>query len=187
MDFSLFKRKKETKEIASIASNCETTSPQVSIGIEKDCETGNRETDLYKYMIDSDRDIAMSTIDTVNNVGNMATGIINKALDVWHTSMIVEQNIATINAQTTVQLAEIAGRYTTMQQALMTMYGERHGALQKHYDVLEKALVSNDRELIIASLKGVSSIVVSNPYADFAKFMDAWNNNSKDNPLELDF
>ena len=184
MAFSLFKRNKwNSKELISDESSYETAYPEE----DKDYELRNRVLDTYQSMIDSDRDVALASLNTINNVGDLVAGLLNKGLDVWHTSMIVEQNIAAINSQTTVQLAEIAARYTTIQQALMSMYGERHGALQKHYDALDKALASNDRDLIIVSLKGVSSIVVSNPFEDFAKFMDAWENNSKDKPLELDF
>ncbi|MCH5239798.1 MAG: hypothetical protein J1F38_06215 [Muribaculaceae bacterium] len=188
MAFSLFKRNKgNSKELIANQSSYETSYSEEIKKEYKDYELNNRVLDTYQSKIDSDRDVALASLNTINNVGGMVTGLINKGLDVWHTSMIVEQNIAAINSQTTVQLAEIAARYTTIQQALMSMYGERHGALQKHYDVLDKALASNDRDLIIASLKGVSSIVVSNPFEDFAKFMDAWENNSKDKPLELDF
>lgn len=51
--------------------------------------------------------------------------------------------------------------------------------------VLDKALKSNDRELIIGALQGISSIVVKNPLEDIAKLAFALQNPKQ--RLELDF
>ena len=70
-------------------------------------------------------------------------------------------------------------------EVIQGTFGQREKGLQAHYQVLERALESNDREMIVASLKGISSIVVTNPLESFSNFIEAWNN--KDKPLELDF
>lgn len=54
-------------------------------------------------------------------------------------------------------------------------FGERDKALTKHYDLLDKAVASNDRDLILASLQGISSVVTKSPLDDFEKFVELYN------------
>ena len=68
---------------------------------------------------------------------------------------------------------------------LTQIFAERSTALMAHYKTLDQALVSDDRELIIASLKGISSIVSQNPLESFAEFTKALDND--DEVLNLDF
>jgi hypothetical protein len=76
-------------------------------------------------------------------------------------------------------------RYQLCRDVLSRVFSERQTALNAHYATLDKALGTNDRELIIASLKGISSIVETNPlesFKDFTKVLD-----NKDETLYLDF
>ena len=59
-------------------------------------------------------------------------------------------------------------------------FGERDKALVKHYDLLDKAVDSNDRDLILASLQGISSIVTKSPLDDFEKFVELYNDPSQE-------
>ena len=63
-------------------------------------------------------------------------------------------------------------------------FGERDKALSKHYDLLDNAINSNDREMILVALHGISSIVTKSPLDDFEKFVELYNDTSQ--PL-LDF
>lgn len=107
----------------------------------------------------------------------------NKLIDVYNTSLIVEQNIEAIRGATAVQLANISARFQLQQTALEHIFGQRQQGLNAHFETLNRALNSDDREEILASLRGISSIVTSSPLQDFEKFSEAWESNN----LVLDF
>lgn len=89
-----------------------------------------------------------------------------------------------INAWSNVQMANTIAKYKVCQQFLESTFGERNGALQKHYELMDKAIESGDRELILASLQGISNIVTKSPLDDLEQFYEVFNN--PDLPL-LDF
>lgn len=64
------------------------------------------------------------------------------------------------------------------------MFGEREKALDVHYRTLDKAIESNDRELIVAAIQGISTIVTKTPLEDLERLAQLYNDSSA--PL-LDF
>lgn len=82
------------------------------------------------------------------------------------------------------RLAAIAMKYKICEDFLEKTFGEREKALSNDYAVLNKAIETNDRELIIQAMKNISSIVVKSPLEDFESFVQLFNDESK--PL-LDF
>lgn len=127
----------------------------------------------------------MDTIDTGLNLADKGMNMIGDITRVYEKSMEIKRDIALIQASTAVELKKIASQYELCQNVLQGVFGQRQEALTAHYKVLEKALEGDDRTLIIASLRGISEIVISNPLESYSKFIEAWNDNSK--PLELDF
>lgn len=127
----------------------------------------------------------MDTIDTGLNLADKGMNMIGDITRVYEKSLEIKRNIALIQASTAVELKKIASQYELCQNVLQGVFEQRQEALAAHYEVLEKALEGDDRTLIIASLRGISEIVISNPFESYSKFIEAWNDNSK--PLELDF
>lgn len=119
------------------------------------------------------------------NLGNNIVGVTDKALDVWNESQRIKQNIAAIEAVKEVELQKIVAKFELCKEMLTQTFGQRQQGLNVHYKMLDQALASNDRTLIIESLRGISTIVASNPLEDFTKFIEAWDD--KEKPLELDF
>lgn len=119
------------------------------------------------------------------NLGSDIVGVADKALDVWNESQRIKQNIAAIDAVKEVELQKIVAKFELCKEILTQTFGQRQQGLNAHYKMLDQALASNDRALIIESLRGISTIVASNPLEDFTKFVEAWDN--KEKPLELDF
>ena len=142
-------------------------------------------------IVDSDTAIMVDQVmgndsfSQVTNLANTAMSVAGRALDVWQESKRIEQNIAMIETVKEVELQNIVAKFELCKEMLTQTFGQRQQGLNAHYKMLDKALDSNDREMIIASLKGISSIVASNPLEDFSNFIEAWNDKSK--PLELDF
>lgn len=132
-----------------------------------------------------ERDYAVNKLHAGVAVAQQGLQTFDKALDVWRYSKMVEQNIAQIQGATAIELAKISAKFQNQQTALMGIFGQRQQGLSGQFEVLEKAMKENDRELIIESLRGISTIVTSSPLEDFEKLAQAWEDKSK--PLELDF
>lgn len=120
-------------------------------------------------------------------VAGMANDLAQKALSVYQTSLQVEQNIAAIRAASDVKLAEITSKFEFCKAALDHVFQDRHSALSAHYCVLSEAMKSNDRDMIINALHGISSIVVTSPLSDFKEIVSNWDGYTRKKPLELDF
>ncbi len=129
----------------------------------------------------------LTSVDAKLKVAEMGIDLAKQALDVYNTSLMVEQNIAAIRASSEVQLAQIASKYEFCRSTLEHVFKDRHSGLAAHYCVLDNAMKSNDREMVLAALRGISSIVVSSPLSDFKDVVNNWDSYSKEKPLELDF
>ena len=139
-------------------------------------------------MIANGKEVVDEATDTFNRGVQVVEDVISlqhRIVDVWQESRRIDQNIATINAAKEVELQKIAAKFTLCREALAQRFGERHQGLTAHYRVLENAIKSNDREMIISSLRGISNIVASNPLEDFTAFMGIMDDEKK--ILELDF
>lgn len=115
----------------------------------------------------------MDTIDTGLNLADKGMNMIGDITRVYEKSLEIKRNIALIQASTAVELKKIASQYELCQNVLQGVFGQRQEALAAHYEVLEKALEGDDRTLIIASLRGISEIVISNPLESYSKFIEA--------------
>lgn len=143
-----------------------------------------QETDNGLSMADREM-MAYNNFSQMMDLGNNVVGLADKAMDVWRESKRIEQNISMIEAAKEVELQKIAAKFELCKEMLTQTFGQRQQGLNAHYKMLDQALASNDRTLIIESLRGISTIVASNPLEDFSKFVEAWND--KEKPLELDF
>lgn len=106
--------------------------------------------------------------------------IVQNVTEVYNMHQRTEQMRLWSNAQITSTIA----RYKACHEFLSHTFEERGGALQKHYDVLDRAIESGDKELIIAAMQGISSIVTTSPLQDLEEFAKVFND--PDAPL-LDF
>ncbi len=172
-----FKKKDETSEALTVCEVSEVNSPDELITIHSQPPCIN----------DSMSSILQDSYSTNLQMAEMTVGLVRQAMDVYQTSLQVEQNIAAIRAASDVQLANITNKFEFCKNALEHVFQDRHSALSAHYAVLGDAMQSNDRELIIAALKGISSIVITSPLSDFKEIVSTWDGYSAKKPLELDF
>lgn len=111
--------------------------------------------------------------------------IINKATSFWKENRQLSQEIKKLELTSNLQIQKITQRYELCRDTLNVVFAERGTALMAHYKTLDKALESDDRELIIASLNGISNIVAQNPLESFFEFTKVLDN--VDEVLTLDF
>ncbi len=121
---------------------------------------------------------------TVNNMVNAASNLANNIVDVYAQCKEAEERSERMRVWGQVNMAETVAKFKSCQMFLDRVFGERDAALSKHYDLLDKAVASNDKDLIIAAIKGISTIVTKSPLEDLEAFAKVFNDESQ--PL-LDF
>lgn len=131
------------------------------------------------------KDVASRTMSSLSTYVRNNPDIVNRATDIWAENNRLSKEIRKLELESSVQIQKITQRYELCRDVLTQIFAERATALVAHYKTLDKALASDDRELIIASLKGISSIVSQNPLESFAEFTKALDN--EDEVLNLDF
>ena len=121
---------------------------------------------------------------SVANITSQLNATANRALDVYENSQRVKRDVEALHAWSNVELAKIAAKYKSCELFLNKTFSERSQALEAFYKILDNAIENNDRESLIAAMRGMSDIVTSSPLQDFEKFAELYNDTSK--PL-LDF
>lgn len=111
--------------------------------------------------------------------------LMENIVNVYQRSKEINRDINLIQASKEVELKRLASQFELCREVIQGTFGQRQEGLIAHYKVLDKAIETDDREMIVAALRGISSIVTSNPLESYSKFLEAWNDKSK--PLELDF
>ena len=126
----------------------------------------------------------------VNCFMQNANGITANAAQVAETYRAcqeISRDIEAIKAKRDVELARIVAGFKICNEVLDKTFGERAGALEKHYQTLDKALESGNNELVIAALQGISGIVTTSPLESFQQTVDQLMKIKRDDVLELDF
>jgi hypothetical protein len=82
------------------------------------------------------------------------------------------------------RIIKTLAQFKQNQELIERIFGERDRALSKYYQTLDAALLSNDRELIIASMQEISKVVTTSPLAEIERLSKIYDDTSQ--PL-LDF
>ncbi|RRD91956.1 hypothetical protein EII33_05955 [Bacteroides heparinolyticus] len=120
-------------------------------------------------------------------IGKGALELFNKPenrellIEIWNKN----NEIKKLKIQSHTEIERIVKRYELCRNVLTLIFAERTKGLAAHYEALDKALASNDRELIINSLRGISTIIAQNPLESFSTLTAILNN--EDETLKLDF
>jgi len=111
-----------------------------------------------------------------------ALQFLRDALDVYKRSREIALEIATIEAKTQVALAQVTAKHALYRKALDMIFEERRDVIAKHFDVIEKGIAANDRELILGGLQGLGQVVASSPFANISELAKVLEGNT---PLEF--
>lgn len=152
------------------------------MGIDQTIDNAEAVETVYPDLLPVELSKSVTTkINELNKLGGMAS----KVADAYMESKRINANIKALRITTSAVVKMHADQILHARECLTMVFAERSAALNKHYSVLDKALKSDDRELIIASLQGISSIVVANPLDKIGEYVKALNNPKA--PLQLDF
>lgn len=111
--------------------------------------------------------------------------LISQGLDFIKSERAMSYELKRLEIESNERIVCITQKYQAFRDFLTCVYGERSKALNAHYATLDKALNNNDREIIIASLRGISSIVEKNPIEQFESFQKVLRNDQETLYLEF--
>lgn len=137
--------------------------------------------DNLKSLINKGSNTAVKVVDFVKEHPEFVSSI----QSIWIENKRAAVQLEYIKSKNEIDILNIAKKYELMRDALVVLFGERQTALNAHYATLDQALNTNDREIILESLRGISTIVAQNPLESFSEFSKIWND--KDETLYLDF
>lgn len=130
---------------------------------------------------------ALSQLCQVAQSGRDMFADANQMMETYRACQEISRDIESIKAKRDVELARIVAGFKLCNDLLDKTFGERAGALDKHYQALDKGLESGNNELVIAALRGISGIVTTCPMESFQKTVDKMFSTQRDDVLELDF
>lgn len=87
-----------------------------------------------------------------------------------------QRDLAEIGARRDLLIAEVTRRYDLYQSVFNQVFAERRDAVDRYFEIVERGITTNNKELIINGLQGVSGIVASSPFAniqELAKMMES--------------
>lgn len=95
-----------------------------------------------------------------------AMSFFNSLLEAYREEQNLRRDLAKIEAMKDVVLTEITKRYELYHRVFDRIFDERKDAINRHFDIIDRGIAANDKELIIEGLRGLSTIVSSSPFAN---------------------
>lgn len=92
-----------------------------------------------------------------------------KLTNAYKEAKTTEREIAVIEAQKEVLLTNIEKKYDLYYKVFNRIFNERENAINKSFDIIDKGLENDDKDLISMGLKSLSKIVSSSPFGDIQK------------------
>jgi hypothetical protein len=92
---------------------------------------------------------------------------------------ITKRETARYDAAVKIITTEINRKYDLWEKVFTEIFKERRVSILKTFEIIDKGMEKNDKELINMGLMGLSTIVVSSPFADIDKMINAINTGQK--------
>ena len=78
--------------------------------------------------------------------------------------------IRRIDAMENVMITKIITDYDRFNKLLFATFAERSKTIEKHFEVIDKGIKDNDRDMILGGLKCLGDFVKDSPYGNFDRF-----------------
>src|SRR5690349_10514294 len=78
-----------------------------------------------------------------------ALSFFNSLMDAYREEQNLRRDVAKIEAMRDVVLTEITKRYELYHRVFDRIFDERKEAIDRHFDIIDRGIAANDRELII--------------------------------------
>ncbi|MCL6444441.1 MAG: hypothetical protein K6T83_13480 [Alicyclobacillus sp.] len=90
----------------------------------------------------------------------------SRLTDAYREHQVTKRDIARIEAQKDIVLTAIQKRYDAFYFVFNKIFEERRESIHKIFEVIDRGMKENDRELLSMGLKNLSTIVSSSPFSD---------------------
>ncbi|MCL1991457.1 MAG: hypothetical protein FWG66_00725 [Spirochaetes bacterium] len=108
-----------------------------------------------------------------------ATEVFSQVMGFFRECENTKRETARYDAMAKVLTMEINRKYDLWEKVFTHVFSERHASILKTFEVINKGMQTNDKDMINMGLMGLSTIVASSPFADFDKVINAVSNGQK--------
>ena len=84
-------------------------------------------------------------------------------------SELTKREIKKYESMKEVMIQEITGKYKFYEFFFSKVFEERGEAIKKDFEIIDKGMKENNRDLISAGVSGLSQVVASSPFTDIDK------------------
>ena len=84
-----------------------------------------------------------------------------------------------VKLENNTQIVRILAKFQTNKDILEKVFGERERSLGKLFDLMDKALDSDDHELLLQSMQQIGKIVTSTPLAEIERLSRLYDDDSQ--------
>jgi biopolymer transport protein ExbB/TolQ len=107
-------------------------------------------------------------ISEINNVLGSLTEIYRYRAEIAKSEIEIKE----LEIKEKILLLEIEKKYETYNRIFKAIFDERKDAITKSFDIIDKGLANDDKELISMGLKSLSTVVASSPFSNLKGLSD---------------
>ena len=133
------------------------------------------------------RDLMAQTTERINQLAQSSNEVLStfeRIMSIRRDCEVMAQKTEQVKMITHERIINTLAKFKQNQLIIEKVFGERDKALSKYYEVLDKAMASNDREMLLASMDQISRVVTTSPLAEIERLSQIYDDTSQ--PL-LDF
>ena len=132
-------------------------------------------------------DLMVQTTERINQLaqsGNEMLSTFERIMSIRRDCEVMTQKTEQVRMIAQERIINTLAKFKQNQDIIEKVFGERDKALSKYYEILDKALASNDRQMLLASMEQISKVVTTSPLAEIERLSQVYDDTSQ--PL-LDF
>ena len=108
-------------------------------------------------------DLMVLTTERINQLaqsGNEMLSTFERIMNIRRDCEVMAQKTEQVKMITQERIVNTLAKFKQNQEIIEKIFGERDKALSKYYEVLDKALASNDRQMLLASMEQISNVLL---------------------------
>lgn len=105
--------------------------------------------------------------------------VFERILDMRRECELARLHTECVKFENQAQISRIITKFQQNKDVLNKVFGERERSLGKIYEVMDKALESGDRELLLQAMQQISKIVTSSPLEAIERMSRNYDDDSK--------
>ena len=109
------------------------------------------------------------------------TEVFSQVINFFRECEITKRETARYDAMVKVLTTEINRKYDLWEKVFTEVFKERRAGILKTFQIIDKGMEENDKQMINMGLMGLSQIVATSPFSDFDKVFTAINDGKEIN------